>query len=105
MTSMTSLARALTPAAILVAAPAAAADSPDLARLKAHLTSVQTMTANFTQTDAAIYTLVAQAGSYVVITTLGLIGLWQYRVSRVETQVIRPVIDSDGRSKRIESLT
>ena len=60
---------------------------------------------NFTQTDAAIYTLVAQAGSYVVITTLGLIGLWQYRVSRVETQVIRPVIDSDGRSKRIESLT
>ena len=52
MISMTSLARALTPAAILVAAPAAAADSPDLARLKAHLTSVQTMTANFTQTDA-----------------------------------------------------
>jgi outer membrane lipoprotein-sorting protein len=26
--------------------------SPDLARLKAHLTGVQTMTANFTQTDA-----------------------------------------------------
>ena len=52
MISMTSLARALTPAAILVAAPAVAADSPDLARLKAHLTSVQTMTANFTQTDA-----------------------------------------------------
>ena len=51
MISMTSLARALTPVAILVAAPAAAADSPDLARLKAHLTSVQTMTANFTQTD------------------------------------------------------
>ena len=51
MISMTSLARALSPAAILVAAPAAAADSPDLARLKAHLTSVQTMTANFTQTD------------------------------------------------------
>ena len=49
MISMTSLARALTPVAILVAA---AADSPDLARLKAHLTSVQTMTANFTQTDA-----------------------------------------------------
>ena len=52
MTSMTSLARALLPASILVAAPAAAADSPDLARLKAHLASVQTMTANFTQTDA-----------------------------------------------------
>ena len=35
-----------------VAVPAAAAESPDLQRLKAHLTSVQTMTANFTQTDA-----------------------------------------------------
>jgi len=52
MTSMTSLARALLQAAILVATPAAAADSPDLARLREHLTSVQTMTANFTQTDA-----------------------------------------------------
>ena len=45
-------ARALLPAAILAAAPAAAADSADLARLKAHLTALQTMTANFTQTDA-----------------------------------------------------
>jgi outer membrane lipoprotein-sorting protein len=52
MTSMTTFARAILPAAILAAAPAAAADSPDLARLKAHLTAVQTMTANFTQTDA-----------------------------------------------------
>jgi len=52
MTFTTRLARALLPAAILVAAPAAAADSPDLVRLKAHLTAVQTMTANFTQTDA-----------------------------------------------------
>jgi outer membrane lipoprotein-sorting protein len=52
MTSMTRIARALLPATILVAAPAAAADSPDLARLKSHLSSVQTMTANFTQTDA-----------------------------------------------------
>jgi len=52
MTSMNTFARALLPAAILAAAPAAAADSPDLARLKAHLNSVQTMTANFTQTDA-----------------------------------------------------
>lgn len=56
MTSMTSLARALLPAAILVAAPAAAAESPDLARLKAHLTAVQTMTANFSQTDAKGHT-------------------------------------------------
>ena len=46
------VARTLLPAAIIVAAPAAAAESPDLARLKAHLTAVQTMTANFTQTDA-----------------------------------------------------
>ena len=52
MISMTTFARVLLPAAILAAAPAAAADSPDLARLKTHLTAVQTMTANFTQTDA-----------------------------------------------------
>jgi outer membrane lipoprotein-sorting protein len=52
MTSMTTFARAILPAAILAAAPATAADSPDLARLKGHLTVVQTMTANFTQTDA-----------------------------------------------------
>jgi outer membrane lipoprotein-sorting protein len=52
MTSMTRLARALLPVAIVAAAPAAAADSPDLAHLKSHLSSVQTMTANFTQTDA-----------------------------------------------------
>ena len=52
MTSINRLARAFLPAAILVAAPAAAADSPDLARLKSHLTAVQTMTANFAQTDA-----------------------------------------------------
>ena len=52
MTSMTSLARALLPAAIFAAAPTAAVASPDLDRLKAHLAAVQTMTANFTQTDA-----------------------------------------------------
>jgi len=47
------LARALMPVAIVAAAPAiAAAPSPDLARLKEHLTAVQTMTANFSQTDA-----------------------------------------------------
>lgn len=50
----TSFARALAPVAIVaLAAPAVAADrSADLAKLKAHITSVQTMTANFTQTDA-----------------------------------------------------
>ena len=51
--NFTTFARALVPVALAVSAPAlAAAQSPDLARLKAHLTSVQTMTANFTQTDA-----------------------------------------------------
>ena len=43
--------RALALAAVVAAAPAAAAESPDLARLKSPLTSVNTMTANFTQTD------------------------------------------------------
>jgi outer membrane lipoprotein-sorting protein len=50
MTFTNSLARALVPVAL--AAPAVAAESPDLARLKSHLSSVQTMTADFTQTDA-----------------------------------------------------
>src|SRR4051794_3416262 len=46
--------RALVPVAILaVAVPSAAAsDSADLVRLKAHLGGVQTMTADFVQTDA-----------------------------------------------------
>jgi outer membrane lipoprotein-sorting protein len=46
------LARALLPIALVATPTMAAAPSPDLARLKAHLSSVQTMTANFTQTDA-----------------------------------------------------
>ncbi|MEO7277377.1 MAG: outer membrane lipoprotein carrier protein LolA [Sphingomicrobium sp.] len=52
-------ARVLAPVAlvapILLAAtpvPAIAAESADMARLRAHLTSVQTMTANFVQSDA-----------------------------------------------------
>lgn len=45
-------ARALVPIALLAAPTTAAPPSPDLARLKAHLSSVQTMTAGFTQTDA-----------------------------------------------------
>jgi outer membrane lipoprotein-sorting protein len=50
--NLSTLARA-TIAATLVAAPAiAAAPSPDLARLKTHLSDVQTMTASFTQTNA-----------------------------------------------------
>lgn len=47
------LTRALVPVALVAAAPAiAATESPDLARLKDHISSVQTMTANFTQTDS-----------------------------------------------------
>ena len=53
MAFATKFARALVPAAVVAAAPVmAAAPSPDLGRLKAHLTAVQTMTADFTQTDA-----------------------------------------------------
>lgn len=45
-------ARALVPVALFAAAPAiAAAQSADLERLKTHLGAVETMTANFTQTD------------------------------------------------------
>jgi outer membrane lipoprotein-sorting protein len=46
------LARAAIPVALIASVPAIAAESPDLAKLKAHLGSVQTMTAKFTQTDA-----------------------------------------------------
>lgn len=49
-------ARALVAAAVALAAatplPAAAAQSPDMARLAAHIQAVRTMTANFVQTDA-----------------------------------------------------
>jgi outer membrane lipoprotein-sorting protein len=47
-------ARALAPiaAVAMVAAPAAAAINPDLARVEAHLTAAQSMTANFVQTDS-----------------------------------------------------
>ena len=54
MTFTTSFARALVPVAIVAAAAPAAAGNPtaDLAKLKSHIGSVQTMTANFVQTDA-----------------------------------------------------
>ena len=48
----TTFARALLPIALVATPAVVAAPSPDLARLKAHLSAVQTMTANFTQTDA-----------------------------------------------------
>jgi outer membrane lipoprotein-sorting protein len=53
MTFANSFARALIPVAMVAAAaPASAAESPDMAKLRAHISSVQTMTANFVQTDA-----------------------------------------------------
>jgi outer membrane lipoprotein-sorting protein len=51
MISAPRFARALVAAAI-IATPAAAADSPDLGKLKSHIGAVQTMTANFVQTDS-----------------------------------------------------
>jgi len=49
----TKLARALMPVAIVAtAAPAAASDSADMAKLKAHITGVHSMTADFLQTDS-----------------------------------------------------
>jgi outer membrane lipoprotein-sorting protein len=50
--TLNTLARALAPIALVASTSAIAAESPDLARLKEHLTAVQTMTADFTQTDA-----------------------------------------------------
>ena len=45
--------RAVVPAVIVaIAAPSAAAENPDLAKVQAHVTAVDTMTANFVQTDA-----------------------------------------------------
>jgi outer membrane lipoprotein-sorting protein len=47
-------ARALAPIAAVaaIAGPAAAATNPDLARVEAHLSAAQSMTANFVQTDS-----------------------------------------------------
>lgn len=45
------LVRALAPVAIVVAAAPAQAQSGDIAKVEAHLAQVQSMTANFTQTD------------------------------------------------------
>lgn len=51
MSFATKLPRALIPAALVIAAPAPAAQSADMARLGSHLTAVKTMSANFSQTD------------------------------------------------------
>ena len=53
MTFANNVVRALVPVAIVAAAsPAAASEASDLAAVEAHLSQVQSMTANFRQTDA-----------------------------------------------------
>ena len=53
MSFSSQFARALVPVAMVAAAvPAAASEASDLAKVQTHLTAVQSMTANFVQTDA-----------------------------------------------------
>ncbi len=52
MTFSQNLARALAPVAVVAMAAPAAAQSGDIAKVQAHLSAVQSMTANFVQTDA-----------------------------------------------------
>ena len=52
MTFSKTLARALAPIAVVAMATPAAAQSGDIAKVEAHLSAVQSMTANFVQTDA-----------------------------------------------------
>jgi chaperone LolA len=52
MSFATNFARALAPVALIAAAAPAAAQEADLAKVQAHLSAVDSMTANFTQTDA-----------------------------------------------------
>lgn len=57
MTFPAKVARVLVPMAIVaIAAPAAGSESPDMARLKAHITGVHTMTASFLQIDSRGHT-------------------------------------------------
>ena len=52
MTFSKTLARALAPIAVVAMATPAAAQSGDIAKVEAHLSAIQSMTANFVQTDA-----------------------------------------------------
>ena len=52
MSFPTHLARALAPVAIVAVAAPVQAQSGDIAKVEAHLSAVQSMTANFTQTDS-----------------------------------------------------
>ena len=86
-----SFARALLPVTILAAAvpSAAASDSSDLARLKAHIGGVQTMTADFIQTDA-------RRDFFVLHRGFGLAGLhlhtvWGRHPFRIAPQPLRRI--------------
>ncbi|HET7316578.1 MAG TPA: outer membrane lipoprotein carrier protein LolA [Sphingomicrobium sp.] len=57
MSFATRFARAFVPAALVMAPAAAVAANPDLGKIEAHLSRVDTMTANFTQTDSKGRTL------------------------------------------------
>jgi outer membrane lipoprotein-sorting protein len=52
MSFPTQFARALAPLALIAVAAPASAQSSDIAKVEAHLSAVQSMTANFTQTDS-----------------------------------------------------
>jgi chaperone LolA len=52
MNSAKNFARAIAPVALIAVAAPAAAQEADLAKVQAHLSAVDSMTANFTQTDA-----------------------------------------------------
>ena len=52
MSFPTQFARALAPLAIIAVAAPASAQSSDIAKVEAHLSAVQSMTANFTQPDS-----------------------------------------------------
>ncbi|MEO7564937.1 MAG: outer membrane lipoprotein carrier protein LolA [Sphingomicrobium sp.] len=52
MSFATTVTRAFIPAAMMLAAPALAAQSADMALLGSHLTAVKTLSADFSQTDA-----------------------------------------------------
>ena len=52
MSFATNFARAIAPVAIVAVAAPVAAQNADLSKVQAHLSAVQSMTANFTQTDA-----------------------------------------------------
>jgi outer membrane lipoprotein-sorting protein len=87
MNFVRSFARVIAPLSMVaLAAPVAAAESPDLARLKSHISAVQTMTAEFSQTD------------YRGRTQRGTMQLKRPGRVRVEYAGNDPLIVADGKS-------